>query len=163
MPKYCSDLSPCLSVFLPQICPILFNIYRIKSNEGHFSSGTVIICFWDKPYQEINFKSNWNTVILFKYEKILWDLRMSRLIFFSFYLFLLTFAMKLKDVNHKNYWNILAFCDQRKVMSDLIMSHGKMSYFVSFPLFGFTLVIKLRHFNSESHWNSIFSVMNIFW
>ena len=45
------------------MCPISFNIYKIKSNNGHFSSGTVNIHYWDKPYQERNFKSHWNTVI----------------------------------------------------------------------------------------------------
>ena len=34
----------------------------MKLNEVHLSSGTIIIHFLDKPYQEINFKS----VLLFK-------------------------------------------------------------------------------------------------
>ena len=38
------------------MCPISFNIYGMKLNEVHFSSGTVITPFLDKPYQEINFK-----------------------------------------------------------------------------------------------------------
>ena len=33
-------------------------------NEGHFSSGTVIIDILDKPYQEINFKGHLNSVLL---------------------------------------------------------------------------------------------------
>ena len=37
----------------------------MKLNEGHFSSGTVIIHL-DKPYQKINFKSHLNSVLLCK-------------------------------------------------------------------------------------------------
>ena len=47
----------------------------MKLNEGHLSLGTVIIYFWDKPYQEINFKSDLNSVPLSI--KILSDLHMS--------------------------------------------------------------------------------------
>ena len=36
----------------------------MKLNEGHFSLRTVIIHFLDKPYQEINFKSHLNSVLL---------------------------------------------------------------------------------------------------
>ena len=43
-----------------------FNIYGMKLNEVPFSSGTVIIHFLDKPYQEINFKSPLNSVRLCK-------------------------------------------------------------------------------------------------
>ena len=74
--------------------------------------------------------------------------------FISLYLFVLTFAMKLKSANCKSNWNISVFYDQWK-MSDLTMSHGQMSDFVSFPLFGFTLVTKLRNFDFESHWNTL--------
>ena len=38
------------------------DIYRLKLNEAHFSSGIVIIHFLDGPYQETNFKN----VLLFK-------------------------------------------------------------------------------------------------
>ena len=34
------------------------NIYEIKSNDGHFSSRTVITHFQDKLYQNINSKSH---------------------------------------------------------------------------------------------------------
>ena len=47
----------------------------MKLNEGHLYLGTVIIHFWDKPYQEINFKSDLNSVLLSI--KILSDLHMS--------------------------------------------------------------------------------------
>ena len=78
----------------------------MKLNEGHFSSGTVIIHFWDKHYQEINFKSHLNSVLLGKWGKIMPDLHMSRLISFTL-LFVLTFAMKeLKEGNNKSHWNI---------------------------------------------------------
>ena len=38
------------------MCPISFNIYGIKLDEAHFSSGIVITHFLEKPYQEIKFK-----------------------------------------------------------------------------------------------------------
>ena len=44
---------------------VSFNIYGMKLNEEHFSSGTVVIHFLDKPYQEINFKSHLNTDMVF--------------------------------------------------------------------------------------------------
>ena len=75
--------------------------------------------------------------------------------FVSIYLFVLTFAMKLKSAIYKSHWNVLVFCDQSRIMSDLNMSHGKMPDFVSFPLPGITLVIKLRNFDFESHWNTL--------
>ena len=43
-----------------------YDIYGMQLNEGHFSSGTVIIHFLDKPYQGINFKSHLNSVLLCK-------------------------------------------------------------------------------------------------
>ena len=42
--------------------PTFFKIYGMKLNEEHFSSGTVISHFLDKPYQEINFKGHLNSV-----------------------------------------------------------------------------------------------------
>ena len=56
----------------------------MKLNEVHFSLGTVITPFLDKPYQEINFKSHLNSVLLCKLGKILSDLYMSRVILFHF-------------------------------------------------------------------------------
>ena len=44
------------------MCPIFFNIYGKELNEGYFSSGTVIIHFLNKRYQEINFGSHSNSV-----------------------------------------------------------------------------------------------------
>ena len=38
----------------------------MKLNEGQFPSGTVIIHVLDKPYQEINFKSYLNRVLVCK-------------------------------------------------------------------------------------------------
>ena len=43
-----------------------FNIYRIKLNDEHFFCRAAIIHFWDKPYQEMNFKIHLNTVIVCK-------------------------------------------------------------------------------------------------
>ena len=34
------------------MCPIPFNIYGRKLYDGHFPSGTVVIHFWDRPYQK---------------------------------------------------------------------------------------------------------------
>ena len=75
--------------------------------------------------------------------------------FHFFYLFVLTFAMKLKDTNYKSYWNILVFCHQWEMVSYLNVSYENISGFVSFPMFGLTVVIKLRKFHFESHWNTI--------
>ena len=36
----------------------------MKLNDGHFSSGAVIIQFLDKTYQERNFKHHLNSVLL---------------------------------------------------------------------------------------------------
>ena len=55
------------------MCPISFNIYGIKINDGHFSTGTVVIQNYDNPYQQTNFKSHYNTVILCKLGKMLSD------------------------------------------------------------------------------------------
>ena len=118
----------------------------MKFNDEHFFSGTVIIYFGDKPYQEINL----NAILLCKLGKMLSHLHISRF----------NFVMKLKDVNYKSHWNILAFFDQWKMMSGLNMSHGKINlFFVSFPLFRFTSVIKLRNFDFESH----YLILNTFW
>ena len=38
----------------------------MKLNEEHFSSGTVIIHFLDKPYQEKQLKSHLDSVLLYK-------------------------------------------------------------------------------------------------
>ena len=62
------------------MCLISFNIYGMKLNEVHFSSGTVITPFLDKPYQEINFKSHLNSVLPCKEGKLLSDLPMSSVI-----------------------------------------------------------------------------------
>ena len=59
----------------------------MKLNEWHFYSGTVIIHFLDKPYQEINFKTHLNSVLLVcycKYGKMLSDLHISYVILFHF-------------------------------------------------------------------------------
>ena len=62
------------------MCPTLYNIYGMKLNEGHFPLGTVTINFWDKPYQEVNFKSHLNSVVLSKQGKIQSDLHISHFI-----------------------------------------------------------------------------------
>ena len=45
------------------MCPISYNIYKMKLNEAHFPQGTANTHFLDKPYQEINFKSHLNSVL----------------------------------------------------------------------------------------------------
>ena len=68
--KYYKDLSS-WSFFLYQLCPILFNLYRMKLNEGYFSVKTAITYFCDKFFQEVNFKSHLNSALRCKYGKIL--------------------------------------------------------------------------------------------
>ena len=79
------------------------------------------------------------------------------LYFISLYLFVFTFAMKLKDANSKIHWNILW---PVKMMSDLNMFNAKVSDLVSFPFFGFTLFVKLRNFDFEKQALKYF---NVFW
>ena len=104
--------------------PISYNICRIKSDDGHFTSRNVIIHFWDKPYQKINSLKYINATCLV-------------LCYFSSLVFL-TFVMELEDAKRPD-WNI---------------SHGKMSVLVSFSLLWFTLVIKMQNFVFESLWNT---------
>ena len=118
------------------MCPISFNICGIKLNQGHFFFGTVITHFWDKPYQEINFKSHLNIVLLRTTTlnsalpcnkwKMLLDLHVPRIILISF---LLTFAMKWKDANDENHWIILVFCDQWEIISSLNISQEKNAWY----------------------------------
>ena len=53
--------------------------------DTHFSSGSVIIHFWDKPYQELNFKNHSNTTILSG--KMMSDVHTPRLIFFILFVY----------------------------------------------------------------------------
>ena len=112
----------------------------MKLYEDIFLPELLSFIFWDKSSQDINFKSNLNSVLIFTLSKIHVPFG-----FVSLYLFTLTFAPKLKDTSYKSHWNILLFSNQWKIMSNLNMLHGEMSDFVSFPLFGFTLVINLRN------------------
>ena len=48
---------------------------------------TVIIHFWEKTHQEINFKSHVNSALLCKQGKILSDLHMSSSIYFTLLIF----------------------------------------------------------------------------
>ena len=50
------------------MCPLSFNVYGMKLNEGNFSFGAVIIHFWDKPDQKINLTSPLNSVLI----KVMW-------------------------------------------------------------------------------------------
>ena len=81
------------------------------------------------------------------------DLHVFHLILF--HLFVLTLAMKLKDVSYKSHWNILVICDWWKIDVGFEYVSWKASDFVLFPVFGFILIIKLGNFDFESHWNSL--------
>ena len=70
----------------------------------------------------------------------------------SFYLFVLTFAMKFKEANYKSFKYFIIFWPMKNDVN-LNTFHRKMSDCVSFSLFGFTVVIRLRNFDFESHWN----------
>ena len=126
------------------MCPISFNISGMKLNEGHFSSGTIVLHFLDKPYQEKDFESHLNSALLFKYGKMLSDLHISRVILFHF-TFCVRFWYKIEKFQLQKslkYFNIL-WPLKNNVRFEYV--HGKMSDFVSLPLFGFILVIKLRN------------------
>ena len=71
----------------------------------------------------------------------------------SLYLFVITFAMKLKDTKYKYHWNILVFCDQLKIMSDLNMSHGKCLILIHFHCLDYCSH-KPRKFYFKSYWNT---------
>ena len=70
------------------------------------------------------------------------------------YLFVLTFAMKLRNANRKIYLNIWFFASNEKWCQIWIYPLEKCD-FVSFSLSEFTLVIKLRNFDFESHRNTL--------
>ena len=108
-------------------------------NEVDCSLETAIINFCNKPDQNINFRSQLNSVARCKKE-VLSDLHMFLFDFISFYLFMITFAMKLK-----------VFCEKWKILSDLSISHEKRSDILFLLLFKLTVVIKLTNFDFA--WN----------
>ena len=65
----------------------------MKLNEVHFSSITVVTQFLDKRYQETNFKSHLDSVLLCKQGKNIVRFAHVPCDFISLYLFVLTFAM----------------------------------------------------------------------
>ena len=71
----------------------MYPIDVMRVNEGRFSSGNVIIHFWDKTYQEINFKSTLNTLQIRKDTVRFGHIPLDNT---SLYLFVVTFTMKLK-------------------------------------------------------------------
>ena len=92
-----------------------------------------------------------------RFEHVCWKLSD----FVSFFLFVLTFTIKLSDGNFKPDWGIARFCDLRTMMLDLSMSHDTMSDFVSFfcvctyfchenEKFGFS--ISLKYFLNKKKW-----------
>ena len=72
------------------MCPISFNIYETKLNEVHFFSGTVIIHFLDKSYEQRNFKSRFINVLLCLIRKNTVRSAHVPFDFISLYLFVLT-------------------------------------------------------------------------
>ena len=137
--------------------PISFYIYWMKLNEEHFSFRIVIIYFWDKPCQEKNFKSHLNSARLCKWRKNI--VRLAHIPFhvvsITCYLFVLTFAKKLKDADHKSHRNIY---EQWKMVSDLNMSFQKMSDFFSSIVW-----VHLCH-KAEKFWFwKSLKYFNIFW
>ena len=64
------------------------------------------IHFWDKLDQKINSKRHSNSVLPCKWEKILSNLPLNCI---SVYLFVLSFAMKLRDANYKSHWNSFSY------------------------------------------------------
>ena len=79
------------------------------------------------------------------------------LYFVSLYLFVFTFAMKLKDANSKIHWNIL-WPMKNDVRFEYVQC--KSFWLSEFPFFGFTLFVKLRNFDFEKQALKYF---NIFW
>ena len=75
----------------------------MKLNEVHFASGTSIIHFLEVPYQEIDVKSNSNSVPIFKIRKTTVRFGHALFDFNSLYLFILTFAIKLIDTIYKSH------------------------------------------------------------
>ena len=71
------------------MCPIFFDIYGMKLNDGHFPSGTVII------YSQKSFK--WRSTLSMRLNAV----RFAHVPFdfIPFYFFMLAFEAKLKDAN----------------------------------------------------------------
>ena len=119
-------LAPGREIFSAKCAQFSLTFKEYFSSDEHFSFTTDIILFWNKPYQEINFKSHWDTITL----RLLSDLHKSHLIF----------RCQLKK--SLKYFSIL----RPKQIDFRNMSHGKMSDFVSFPSSVLTAVIKPRCF-----------------
>ena len=116
----------------------------MKLNEVHFSSITVFTQFLDKGYQEINFKSHLDSVLLCQKGKILSDLHMSHVILFHFTCLCLLLQCDRKFI--EIFWYLTI---NKEIMSGLNTSRGIISDFFSISLLGFTLVI--RNFGFKDH------------
>ena len=106
--KYFHDsLNIVVNIVAPLVnVPNFLEHSKNKINWWTFSPGTVVIHLLDKTYQEINFKSYSNTMILCKLRNILSDMHMLHLILFHLFLLVLNLLLKLKDANYKIHWNI---------------------------------------------------------
>ena len=69
-------------------------------------------------------------------------------------LFVLTFALELKDANYKSRWKILVFYYQWKMMSDLNMCNDVWFCFISVRWVHFCNKT-VRILNFKSHWNTL--------
>ena len=136
--------------------PISFNIYGTKFSERHFSFETVYHSFWDKPYQEINLKSRLNNDYFVNNENCC-QICICPVLFW--FLYVLTFVMKLKYANYESHWNILAFWDQSKIISDLNMSHEKNAWFC----FIFIVWVHFSYKTEKFWFRKSLNYINIFW
>ena len=112
--NYHTSLFYCNFLFIFSCCPTrFFSSAILLFLFSFFFVNLMNICKWIVPlivyYMEIRKSTVRFAHVSFK--------------FILLYLFLLTFAIRLKDANCRSYWNILAFCHQWKMMSDLNMSH----------------------------------------
>ena len=102
----------------------------------------------------MKYKCHWNNVIIRKYGKNTVRFALVPLDFLSFYLFVLSLVMELKNASYKNHWNYLVFCGQGKMMSDICPIKKCASLFHFYRL-SLTLTVRLRNFHCESHWNTV--------
>ena len=134
--------------------PISFNIYRMKLNEAHLSFGTVIIHFSHKPYQEINFKSHLNSLLLCM--KMLSDLYMS--------LFILIFvcACFCNEIERCQLWKSLKYISILWSMK-LDVRFENVSWKNVWFCFIFIVWFHFSHKNENLRFCKWLKYFNIFW
>ena len=127
----------------------------MKLNKGHYSSGTVIIHFLDKRYQEANFKSHLNSVLFCVNNEKYCQICTCSMWFYFTLLVCTHFCNEIEKC--QLYKSFKYFSILWPMKNDVRFENvpWKICDFVSFPLFGLTLVIKWRNFDFESHWNTL--------